>query len=150
MNCMICGKEFESKRSSAKYCSANCRVKAGRVSVTEPRLSVTGPEVSVTKPEVSVTRLSVTEVSVTEPEQLYVRVSDTKIEPIVDKYHCSQAEIDLLPVGVTRPDKDGVAWSFEPKYHKIVHDLIHMTLKELKAIKYWIPCWRHNIQGSLV
>ena len=104
MNCMICGNEFESKRSSAKYCSANCRVKAGRVSVTEPRLSVTGPEVSVTKPEVSVTRLSVTEVSVTEqtnkPDN-YLLVSGDKV------YH-RQAVKYIVDGFDTRPIPDNV------------------------------------------
>ena len=97
MNCMICGKEFESKRSSAKYCSANCRVKAGRVSVTEPRLSVT-------KPEVSVTRLSVTEVSVTEqtnkPDN-YILVPEDKV------YH-RQAVKYIVDGFDTRPIPDNV------------------------------------------
>jgi len=46
--CEVCGNEYESKRSTSRYCSSKCRVGASRVSVTD----------SVTK--VSVTPLSVT------------------------------------------------------------------------------------------
>jgi len=45
MICVECGVEFESKRSTARYCSAKCRVTANRVSVTES-LSVTGIDVT--------------------------------------------------------------------------------------------------------
>ena len=55
MKCINCGKEFSSKRGTAKYCSLACRVKANRkVSVTESE-------------QVSVTDISVTPVSVTKP-----------------------------------------------------------------------------------
>ena len=55
-NCEYCGKEFEAKRSTAKYCSAKCRVHAGRgVSVTDKGLSVTDIPLSVTGPSLSVT-----------------------------------------------------------------------------------------------
>lgn len=41
MKCLTCVAEFESKRSSAKYCSAKCRVTASRVSVTnEPGVTL--------------------------------------------------------------------------------------------------------------
>jgi len=56
MVCEQCGREFESKRDTARYCSPACRVKASRVSVTDSPLSVT---VSVTKP-LSVTQETVT------------------------------------------------------------------------------------------
>ena len=42
--CDQCGKEFEGKRSTARYCSTRCRVTASRVSVTgskRNRVSVT-------------------------------------------------------------------------------------------------------------
>ena len=36
MNCKTCGKEFESRRNTAKYCSVTCRVNNNReVSVTD-------------------------------------------------------------------------------------------------------------------
>lgn len=35
MRCIHCGNEFESKRSSAKYCSDKCKMANHRVSVTE-------------------------------------------------------------------------------------------------------------------
>ena len=58
MKCIQCGKEFESKRVTSKYCSASCRVKASRVSVTNDIItrdvSVTD-ELSVTDAEPCVT-----------------------------------------------------------------------------------------------
>jgi hypothetical protein len=61
MECLNCGKEFEAKRSTAKYCSDNCRKLAFQnTEVSVPEVSV--PEVSV--PEVSVPEVSVPEVSV--------------------------------------------------------------------------------------
>ena len=60
MVCEQCGREFESKRDTARYCSPACRVKASRVSVTDSPLSVTvSVTVSVTKP-LSVTQETVT------------------------------------------------------------------------------------------
>jgi len=47
--CEICGKEYEAKRDTSRYCSAKCRVRAGRVSVTDEALSVTPEPVSVTE-----------------------------------------------------------------------------------------------------
>lgn len=49
MECKQCGTEYEAKRSTSLYCGAACRVKAGRLSVTDKAetLSVTG---SVTRP----------------------------------------------------------------------------------------------------
>jgi len=37
MKCIICGSEFEAKRSDAKFCSPSCRVKASRNVVIEPK-----------------------------------------------------------------------------------------------------------------
>lgn len=45
--CNTCGKDFESKRVDARYCSATCRVKASRLGSVDP-LSVTNPELNVT------------------------------------------------------------------------------------------------------
>ena len=47
MVCEQCGREFESKRDTARYCSPACRVKASRVSVTDSPLSVTQETVTV-------------------------------------------------------------------------------------------------------
>ena len=53
MKCIECGKEFESERTSGKYCSASCRVKHNRrVSVTDSVTDVTVKEVSVTDKKV--------------------------------------------------------------------------------------------------
>jgi len=74
MNCKHCNKEFDSKRSTAQYCSDICRVQHNRVSVTDSA-------VSVTKPTVSVTENSVTAVSVT-PET--VSVTDAPFSLTID------------------------------------------------------------------
>ena len=65
MKCELCGREFMTKRSDARYCSAKCRVKARRLSVTELELSVADSDLSVTNPKLSVTKpdLSVTDVT---------------------------------------------------------------------------------------
>ena len=70
MKCENCGNDFESKRATAKYCSARCRVSAGRgLSVTDDSLSVTvsvtDTPLSVTQPALSVTDVTVKPVSVT-------------------------------------------------------------------------------------
>jgi len=69
MKCIQCNKEFESSRITARYCSSACRVKFGRVSVTNDIItrdvSVTNPLSVTEKEEVSVTSDSVTGVSVT-------------------------------------------------------------------------------------
>ena len=53
--CELCGTEYEAKRATSRYCCAGCRVKAGRVSVTD-EVSVTPLTVTDdTKERVSVT-----------------------------------------------------------------------------------------------
>ena len=47
-NCIVCGKEFEAKRATAKFCSSTCRSKYNRLSVAPDNLSVA---VSVSIPE---------------------------------------------------------------------------------------------------
>ena len=51
--CTNCGNEFETKRTDAKFCSANCR-KAYSRDVTD-KLSVTNKPVNVTDKELDVT-----------------------------------------------------------------------------------------------
>ena len=128
MKCLNCGKEFEAKTSRAKYCSNSCRalyLKGVAQPLAQP--------VAQPTPEI-----------VAQPADLEVA------QPNPDKYHCTPEELDLLPAGVTRPDKVGVKWSFDGKYHKIIHDLIHLTYNELTELKAFIPCWRQDIRGSLV
>ena len=61
MECLNCGKGFEGKRSTAKFCKESCRIAFNRkVTVTD---SVTGEVLSVTKKDFSVTGdISVTEI----------------------------------------------------------------------------------------
>jgi len=90
--CVVCGKEFESKRSTAKYCSAACRMKAGRVSVTED------VGVSVTEP------LSVTPVSVTSGLSVTDNVTDNvSVTPNDDPW---SPDFDLSEVGFIRRNKN--------------------------------------------
>ena len=90
--CVVCGKEFESKRSTAKYCSAACRMKAGRVSVTED------VGVSVTEP------LSVTPVSVTSGLSVTDNVTDkVSVTPNDDPW---SPDFDLSEVGFIRRNKN--------------------------------------------
>ena len=63
--CLNCGKNFEAKRETAKFCSPKCR-KLAFQSLSVPKVSV--PEVSVPKPEVSVP-VSVPKVSVPKPNK---------------------------------------------------------------------------------
>ena len=56
MKCVVCGKEFESRRRSAKYCSNKCRVQAQR--------KVTGTERDLTSTNDVPVKVSGTEVSV--------------------------------------------------------------------------------------
>jgi len=69
--CKQCNSDYEAKRATSLYCSSKCRVKAGRLSVTDDSalepVSVTNEELSVTK--VSVTELSVTDVSPSTPSE---------------------------------------------------------------------------------
>jgi hypothetical protein len=59
--CEICGKDYEAKRATSRYCSPKCRVQAGRVSVTKDAVSVTSKPVSVTNNDPDVTvKVSVT------------------------------------------------------------------------------------------
>lgn len=48
MNCELCGIEFESRRSDAKYCSLNCRVTASRkgANVTD-NVTLSSPDVTL-------------------------------------------------------------------------------------------------------
>jgi len=108
MICEQCGREFESKRATARYCSPACRVKASRVSVTDSPLSVT---VTVTDEQVSVTKpLSVTQETVT------VKVAGQAIElgkPYsTDKDNRWAPNYDLSEEGFRRRNK---TWDERPK-----------------------------------
>ncbi len=59
--CIMCQKEYEAKRVTAKFCSSACRVAYARTQSAGKVLSVLTKELSVTdKGKVSVTPLSVT------------------------------------------------------------------------------------------
>lgn len=89
MKCEYCQGEFESKRSTAKYCSSKCRLYALR-------------GVSVTKGLVSVTKLALQKpVSVTE-EPLSVTVSVTpKVVSVTEKPVSVTVSVTPEPLSVT-------------------------------------------------
>lgn len=81
--CEVCGNEFEAVRSTAKFCSPVCRVKASRLSVTDQTpgevLSVT-ENLSVTpKEELSVTSDTPARLSVT-PDAFINVTKDLKLD----------------------------------------------------------------------
>ena len=111
--CEYCGTEYDAKRESSKYCSANCRVQFSRVSVTET-LSVTEEDgVSVTNGDKLAEELSVTKNQVTElvdntevsvPErQLSVRYGDKAPKGFDDPY---SPKYDLSESGYIRRNKN--------------------------------------------
>ena len=104
MKCEVCGREFEAKRSDAKYCSAKCRVKAKRLSVTDGELSVTKPALSVTG---SVTdKLNVTTV-VTDKEEVESKIRALKsARKNRDRDDFFSPDYDLSEAGFIRRNRD--------------------------------------------
>jgi len=94
MKCMVCGKEFESKRSTAKFCSGACKLALHR------------GKVSVTKKEVSGTNDTLKEVSGTNPLKRITRppykVYDGYYKS--DQYKNLIEELDLKPLKQLREE----------------------------------------------
>ena len=63
----------------------------------------------------------------------------------------TQAMLDGLPTGVVRsiaqPGDDGRlprrGWQSTRTYAQVIHNLLTLTLDELKEIGQWIPVWRY-------
>ena len=112
MKCLYCQKEFEAKRSTARFDTDVCRVAYSRVGVSVTKdvpVSVTKTEDSVTK-EVSVT------VSVTEKKEL--KFTDEPIEERVKSYR------DLYPDSTFVPN--WVAHGFASKEEAIRNALMEV------------------------
>ncbi len=76
MNCLKCGKEFVSQRSTAKFCSTNCRVLFNSVKL----VSVSDDELTIKNP-----------VSVKSPQE-EVKISVNKYEDMDDKLLWEEAD----------------------------------------------------------
>jgi hypothetical protein len=114
--CLECGNEFEAVRATAKYCSASCRVKANRVSVTDTSLSVT-ENLSVTP----LKSLSVTKpVSVTD-EALEIGIPAKVVDLVKDLHLDLQKDL-----GVTAWTSDGI----------FIKDDITITTKPFKEAHF--------------
>jgi hypothetical protein len=107
--CSVCNKDFEPKRSTARFCSSDCRIKAHRDAVTlkdtEKLVDVTlseDNEVSVTE-DLSVTQDSVTNsLSVTSSVTLILpEYRDAKWNPASDEPEWRRQLIEDIRRGLT-------------------------------------------------
>ena len=123
MKCMNCGIEFNSTRLTARYCSAKCRVKASRLSVTP---------VSVTD------SLSVT------LEDIQPNVKIGKHEDCSQSTNATPAIVDYtynqLVSKIDRYKADN--WVGSPESIELGRRLETYTLDKLKG--YWIPARIHS------
>jgi len=112
--CTNCGKEFEAKRSTAKYCSAKCR-KLAFLSVPEEN----GKSLSVL-----------------EEQPINVTLKNGKLDANIPEFESDLPDYVPFPVvnRYERPD--------EHEYRAVIGRLINHTLDELKALGVWVPCWR--------
>ena len=106
MKCEVCGREFESKRKTARYCSAKCR-----------KLAFQGKEVSVPEIEVSVPKGRVS-VPVSVPERVSVPVvtDSTQVKDVIhilsgrkknrDRDDFFSPDYDLSEEGFIRRNRD--------------------------------------------
>lgn len=149
MKCINCGREFEAKRSDAKYCGAYCRVTANRIK----------GEIPVTKEEISVTTVTANELlqvkpvtdNVTDKEPIKSDIPGVKSDTIPDRFKSgfilSAEQLDSLPTGVTKPySPDAPAWAHTEDYMKTIHRLVTWKLDRLEAEHHWIPAWRGSRQ----
>jgi len=123
--CEICGKEYEAKRATSRYCGAKCRVRAGRVSVTgslmtDP-LSVTNNDPDVTV-KVSVTPLprvdTVEELPPVNTWEVRRLARQAAIDADID--NPLGKSFDLSEEGFRRRNK---AWdTFKPEFRAMIMD----------------------------
>lgn len=126
MKCLQCNKEFESKRATAKYCSAKCR-KLAFQNISVPQVSV------LTVPAVSVPAVSV-------PEKIVELVIDSAMDNTTDN---SQ---ENLPQDLNIHDFAGDVNAYQAyvrERNKQTRERIANTpISVLKASGQFIPCWR--------
>ena len=123
MKCIQCNQEFKSKRKTAKFCSAKCRMAFSRVSVTKGEVSVTD---SVLKD--SVTRDSTSTDRVLSP---VVTGKDLKDYTAQDLYDA----IDSYPMD---------AWVYSPEFKELKRRLGVLSVVELRSEGYRVSNWKMN------
>ncbi len=139
MECRQCGKEFTAKRSTARYCSAKCRVLANRLSVTTGGRSVTLTELSVTK---SVT-LTPVDVTLTEWQQQLKDLPFGVVRPT-----CKQDPLDVDPNDKHEDEDWDGRWQSSVEYMETIWRLIHYTVAELRQAGQWIPVWKYAREAA--
>jgi hypothetical protein len=104
MKCEVCGKEFEAKRSDARFCSSVCRKVANRLNVTDKSENVTDKSLSVTKSPLSVTKA---QLSVTKPQDTLSVTKSKSTEFIGDaKTSKKESHISTEEETIYSPDYD--------------------------------------------
>ena len=138
MVCTICGKEFEAERTTAKYCSGSCRIKAMRnANVTLNNKDVTVTDDSVTKPEVSVTN----DVTVTPDNGTD---NAPKHRPETNKWDLNlNPEKDPLKRITEIPNSTAdMDYYHSQTYKNLIEELESKSIKQLEKEKYFIPAWK--------
>ena len=62
-----------------------------------------------------------------------------------EQYQLTDEQLDNLPVGVTRPGSEAVAWARTECYYKLMYQLVTWPLTKLEEAGVWIPAWRHTV-----
>ena len=172
MECINCGKEYEAKRKTSKYCSDQCRVAGNRnkVSVTDEQgVSIT--PVSVTRTNtVSVTRTRTTGCKTSIPgDEDYkgvcykdqdgkwqasgdIRYNDQKnaYEVGPGSTNSTQPIPSIPPIsGLTRQQLESKIraypsdqWINSPEHKELMRRLCSKSESELEAEGYSVPIWK--------
>lgn len=118
MKCSQCGKEFEAKRASARFCSTACRVTASRVSVTPEKLSVTNKPVSVTK----------------------AQTFNWYLQENKDNFVADPLErITIIPDETVTSD-----WYASQDFKNLNEELEKKSIEQLEEEGYFIPAWKNG------
>ena len=125
MKCIHCNKEFKSKRGTAKFCSAKCRMKYNYIALNKK-------EVSVDKTTVSVEKDSVDRVSV-ENKPLSVTLSPVVTDKDLKDYTAQDLydAIDSYPMD---------AWINSLEFKELKRRLDDWPISKL--VGYSIPNWK--------
>jgi len=121
MKCLNCSKEFESKRVTAKFCSAKCRKLAFQNTKCLSVLSV--PEVSV-------------------PE-----VAEEIIELV--KENSTSDETEFVPQDLNMLNFNGDVNAYQAYVHQrnaaTRNRILNTSIKVLKSLNVFIPAWRYEL-----
>ena len=137
MKCKECGVEYQSKRSSSRYCSGVCRVNASRnkVSVTDT-------------PRVSVTPLSVTPirtlstgclVSIPGDSDYTGCVVNSKVVTLDTPPVKDMSRVQLQQAIRAYPSDQ---WIDSPEHKELMRRLHTLSVDQLEAEGYYVPAWK--------